>query len=267
MSNVPSATTTPKERQRVKIFGDRNTSTNALRALIAANSDALIMPSVAAEVDPGVEVAVARLRRLRAPTGWIERRLDQAFADAPETHSWKHCLTDFDTVDGFRDVLTVVCVRHPASWLVGLRRRPYHCLSRRRPSDWAGFLTMRWRTVARERMGRDSFTPPELYNRKALAYVSLRDRLAEIGARCRIVRFEDFAHDQRACFDSLGVSTSAAPFTALERSTKDPTKNRAHYRDYYARELWRDELDAAAARLIDGAIDWDVAARLGYPRD
>ena len=48
--------------RHVKIFGERNTATNALKALIETNSEATALPGVSSEIDPAI---VERLRLLR----------------------------------------------------------------------------------------------------------------------------------------------------------------------------------------------------------
>ena len=64
----------------IKIFGERNTSTNALHLLIERNSVARLAPSVARDLDPTIARRLKWARRLRLPHALRERMIDRVFA-------------------------------------------------------------------------------------------------------------------------------------------------------------------------------------------
>src|SRR5436190_19953167 len=82
------------ERGAVKIFGERNTGTNALSQFIAQNSESLLIPGTffqLPKVDPSVLKQKGR--------GETERLIDLAFSHQPPTFQWKHCATNFTNED------------------------------------------------------------------------------------------------------------------------------------------------------------------------
>ena len=250
---------------KVKIFGERNTSTNALKQVIEQNASARVLPSVAAECDPRFAARLARMKRLHLPIGMQEWQTDRVFAKAPDAHAWKHAATDFSDVRAFSDTLVVFCTRHPASWLLGLYKRPYHNLAPGLPT-LPGFVAAPWKTVGRERMAGITTTPTALYNLKLQSYQRMQDALDAAGIAHATIRHEDFAMDQRACFDRLRPHLAGVTpdFRPLDTSTKDAGKSVDHYRDYYGRELWRAEIDPVTAQSIQDTIDWPTAAAFGY---
>jgi len=249
----------------IKIFGERNTSTNALHLLIERNSVARLAPSVARDLDPTIARRLKWARRLRLPHALREQMIDRVFAGRDCLAAWKHTTPRFDDIAPLAGCHVIFCVRHPASWLLALQRRPYH-IPGTIPADFGAFLDLRWKTVGREGLRRAQTSAMELYNLKMAAYADLQARLAAVPATFSIVRHEDFAVDQAAVFASLApfLEARAGTFRPLERSTKDPSMTRAHYADFYGAERWRDDIDAACAARINAAIDWPVVRPLGY---
>ena len=249
----------------VKIFGERNTSTNALKQVIEQNSAARVLPSVAPECDPRFAARLALMKRLHLPVVLQEWLTDRVFARQPDPHSWKHAATDFGDVRAFSDTLVVFCTRHPASWLLGLYKRPYHNLGRAQ-TTLPGFVTGAWKTVGRERLAGITTTPAALYNLKLQSYARMQAALDAARIPHVTIRHEDFAMDQRACFDRLRPHLSGVTpdFTPLDTSTKDSAKSSDYYRDYYGQERWRAEIDPVSAQSIQDSIDWPTAAAFGY---
>lgn len=255
---------------RFKIFGERNCSTNALRQLIEMNSAARVAPSVAADFSGAVPLAMRGLTRLAGQRGagrkaLRERLADALFARTGDLNAWKHCLTDFPDTAPFRDTLVIFCVRHPASWLLALHRRPHHARAPV-PERFEDFLAMGWPTVGRERMGGRTLTPPALYQAKVAAYLDFAARLEADGIACRTLRFEAFAADQIAQFAALApdLAAPAAAPVPITRGTKDPERSAAYYRDYYGQERWREDLSPEATEVLRNTLDWDLFARVGY---
>lgn len=250
----------------VKIFGERNTSTNALSRVLAANSGVEILPSQAMDLSGSRNVAVRLARAVsRDRPQPKETILDWALANQPASHAWKHCATLFDDLSPLDGCLVVVCVRHPASWLLALHRRPYNRLVPV-PRRFADFLRMDWPTVRRDNLGGRTMTPVALYNEKLRSYRRLIAGRDARGQATRVCRFETFAVDQEAAVaEILPLLRDPAPrFRPLLGSTKEGDKDAAHYADYYGAERWRAEIDAEAADLIAAGIDRETAAAFGY---
>lgn len=249
----------------IKIFGERNTSTNALKALIETNSKSCVAPSTVTEVDPAARQRLRIAKKLRLPHTIRERMIDQVFAGRDPLDAWKHTWTRFDDVQCFVGRHVVFCVRHPTSWLLGLYKRPYHIYGRS-PEGLREFLDKRWKTVGRERLGRAETSAIALYNLKATAFVDLQARLTDAGATYSVIRHEDFAVDQAKVFARLApyLDGHSQEFKALETSTKDVTKTRSYYQDYYGKQRWRDEVDAECAARINDQIDWSAVTDYGY---
>ena len=134
--------------ETVKIFGERNTATNALRQLIQMNSQSKLSPGTLGELYPVRAEVLRRLRRIGLPSEVAERYTDFMFAGNSPLKSWKHAATHFalEEIEGVHFIFTV---REPKSWLVGLFRKPYHKRGTV-PKNLTEFSEAKWRVVDRE---------------------------------------------------------------------------------------------------------------------
>jgi hypothetical protein len=247
---------------QVKIFGERNTGTNALRKLIDTNSASWCLAGTAGEIEPKAARAIER-------SFWLtdrerERRIDAIFARSSDLFAWKHCATNFDDPSVFDGALVLIAVRHPASWVLSLFRNPYHLLGRK-PRNLAQFLDFEWQTAGRERLSTQRFRPLDLYAAKIDSYLALARSLEERGISHRFVRFEDIVLEQEQLFESLkpDLCGAAVEFQPVRKSTKTRRKNADSYREYYGSERWRDEL-AGLESTVDRRVDWVPLGRFGY---
>lgn len=249
----------------IKIFGERNTSTNALKQLIEQNSDSEVIPSVASEIDLRFAAKIRLINAIPKGNLFREYYIDSVFRHAPLKYSWKHTATNFDTVEEFADCFTIINVRHPASWLLALHRRPYHAL-RSVPKSFERFLSTPWKTLQREGLQQQKMTPANLYNDKIRSYRNFSTRLESIAIEYAFVRFEDFAADQIAVFEQIKpylVYPSDDPMI-VRPGTKDQSQDAAYYKNYYGGEKWRDDLSQAELTLINKAIDWRSLTQFAY---
>lgn len=109
-----------------------------------------------------------------------EHLVDAIFRGQPALLSWKHTATNFDDIESLSGHSVIFCVRHPASWVLGLFRRPYHVHGESSPS-LSAFLNRRWRTVGRERLERAEMSAMQIYNAKMTAFAGLQARLDAAG--------------------------------------------------------------------------------------
>ena len=247
----------------VKIFGERNTGTNALAKIIERNSASRCLPAVAADVDPA---AARRAYRRWNTAARRERIIDSVFAPRGPLDAWKHCATDFPDASLFANTLVLFTVRHPASWLVSLFRKPYHRLGPKVRSIEELMMTPA-QTVDRERLGARSLLPLDLYQRKFDSYVELAARLTEHGVPHHFVRFEDLILRQEEVFRAIApdLADAGKQFQELRKSTKDESKTLEDYQRYYGEELWRSRL-CGLEDAVNSQIDWDRFRRFGYER-
>jgi hypothetical protein len=249
-----------------KVFGERNTSTNALVRLVEGNSRARALPSVFSEL-PGNRLGKAFGLASRLGLRELSERLvDRAFRGRPAAEAWKHCAADFDDVASLEGSLVVFMLRDPHSWILALRRRPYHGAPAR-SDGLEAFAATPWRLRERDRMPARTASPIGIYNAKLRSYLRLRGRLDGAGIPHAAIRFEDFARDQRAVFERLRphlAGPAADPVPVASSTKRDAGKDADYYRRYYGEERWRAEIPDGARRLIDAGVDWEAAGAFGY---
>ena len=247
----------------VKVFGERNTGTNAFAKLIRRNSDSEVLPTQIGELR-GFSAYFGRTIRRLAPRSMHETLTDWVFSRAGTLNAWKHCATYFS--DAQQKQLAghpiFIMVRHPASWLVGLQRKPYHALQPT-PPELADFLDSTWKTVARDGLEQRDIRPTALYNEKLRSYLEFERAMAAHGGTVKFIRFEDFVMDQLAVFKDVApyLDNPRADPRIIASSTKKSGKSAEDYARYYRDQVWADTIDPAARDIIKTEIDWDAAAR------
>jgi hypothetical protein len=252
-------------RAEIKIFGERNTGTNALKQLIETNSDSRVLPSIAKELDPRFTKVVRLLARLPFKAVLREAYTDHVFSGRSPRLSWKHTATEFGGAADFSECAVILTTRHPASWLLALHRRPYHA-AEKVSTDFSEFLTTKWKPVRRDNLSERFVTPVEMWNVKMRSYMSLARQLSEQGVPFVWLRFEDFVVDQSAAFERIRgfLLSPAESATAVDESTKDKSKSYQYYRNYYGRALWLNEIDERSLGMIDRSVDWEIAGLFDY---
>lgn len=230
---------------KIKIFGERNTSTNALKQLLKANSNSIIHPSGVRDWPLAERLLIRAAAKTTSSTAALEAIKDKRFARKPLVDQWKHCATNFSAAElaGVSHTHFAFVVRHPASWALSLFKNPYQGLqSTGETID--EFLQIEWQTLEREKLGEKSFKPLELYEQKLTSYIGFIKQLEAAGLTYSLVRFEDMILEQRECFEKLRpyLDSPGEEFTELRSSTKDSSKNIEYYQDYYGNERWREEL-------------------------
>ena len=249
----------------IKIFGERNTSTNAVKALIETNSATRVLASSSNEVTGFVKPLARAIRYATGRPDAKEQLHDFLHRFARTQHVWKHIAPKSDWATKFSAIPVVFCVRHPASWLLGLFRRPHNAVVPLPPS-FSDFLTMKWQTLSRDGLDRRVVTPIELYNLKLQSYLAFEPAHHAQGGRNVFVRFEDFAIDQRKVFGGIAplLEKPTDDFKPILASTKDSTKDADYYRRYYGDELWRGEIDKESWSRITAGVEWAAVSRFEY---
>jgi hypothetical protein len=241
----------------VKIYGERNSGTNYLAALLGLNLRATQLRGVAPRFR-----ALSRTPRLR------ESARDLYFDLTYRRNlGWKHGMAPDDsrmaTVGRAAEHVGFVTItKNPYAWLLSLHRRPYH--ARGPTPTFEAFVAAPWHARRRDGTPMQLPSPVALWNTKNESYLALARR-----ASCVNVRYEDLVADPEAVVrgiaDRLAVPLNE-PFRNVVRSTKKERKDYTYYRDYYVGERWRDQLSDAAVDLVNAALDDDVMAAFSYER-
>ena len=224
---------------QIKIFGERNTATNALTQVIRKNSETKVLPGTMGELSPSTRKHLDFCLKHGISVKEKEAIIDQVFAGRGLLEQWKHSATYYN-VEEIEGVHFIFTVRNPLSWLVGLYRKPYHLLGEK-PSSLLEFAQKPWRTVQRDNLPNQQYKPLELYAEKLQSYIDLIEKLEAKSISYSIIRFEDFVADQQGAFDKLVVylDKPSECFEMLNTSTKDNNKDADFYKKYYANERWR----------------------------
>jgi len=239
----------------IKIYGERNSGTTYLQALVAANLDVAILPGVAPR----------RLRRLFRNN---EAVIDLYFRlTTARNLGWKHRIApapqelQHAALPASR-VLFLIISKNPYAWLLSLFRHPYHYQGEL--TTFEAFLTQEWRTVGRERHPAPFANPIEMWNAKYASYL----RLART-ASCHFIRYEDLLAAPEQTIIEIASKQAIPRRTSTLINVQESTKGEAgrdfdYYRRYYLAERWREELDATAVAIINRFLDASIAEALGY---
>ena len=249
----------------VKIFGERNTATTALKMLIERNSLSRVVPSIARELDPNFDQAMHSFGDTLEDQRLREAYVDRIFRSTRPRFAWKHASTKFEDASDFKNCLVVFSVRHPASWLLALHRRPYRALQPT-PVDFEKFVVTQWQTTWRDRMGQRAITPIDLYSEKLRSYITFASQITNMGAAVVTIRHEVTATNQYSAYNILRplLSSPVADPIIATTSTNDPAKSIKFYKSYYGENKWRAEIGNGALKKINELFDWTVARLFDY---
>jgi len=255
----------------IKVFGERNTGTRAIIRMINA-VDGVQVVRGSAQNPAILEECTAALEDIEANERGVWKRVyREAVKDVRQENlgplgAWKHAAPRYTEAYESEDVRVIFMVRNPYSWALSLFRHPYHMLAER-PASLTAFLTRRWLTLRRDAVDTPVLdSPMRLWTLKLAAYAAFRDA-GETG-RSAVIRFEDFvaAPDKALSRTLEGFGLRTGPIAAIPAPTKPGGKAGVDRRQYYATEAWRKELSTTDVALINGMVDWDIAARFGYQR-
>jgi len=257
----------------IKIYGERNTGTNALEAVLKRNSSSHVLPGVASQLVEGQRELIDRAIKKMGECSAMERRLvreainDSIFEKSGwKIFGWKHAAPPLELLTEANDIYIVFLVKNPYSWLLSLARRPYHSLQNR-PSTFAEFVTRPWITVRRENAPALIENPVELWNFKMRSYF---DTAASAGVQMRFVKSEDFVQDQESAVSDILEMTGRKEekFEQVIEATKTVDRKLGrdleYYKDYYRDTKWQQELDSDSIGRINTFLDPVLMEKLGY---
>lgn len=263
------------EAHIVKIFGERNTGTRAMAALVrqVPSVSCRLRRNTAAPVfDGAVEAAIEAQMRGDWKRLYLHAVRDDLADQAAQDDPWKHALPRLTPAMRAARVKTILLVRNPYSWLVGLARRPYH-MKGPKAQSLEDFAARPWMTERREGLPAVVASPLDLWSRKMAGCVAYRAEAHRAGLTAEIVRFEAFVRNPgtvaATALEDLGIE--GAPLAVAAENTKEHEPELSVLQRYYAEEMWRSRLTYETVARVNARVDWQVATALGYlqldPRD
>ena len=244
------------ERRGVKIFGERNTGTNALSQFIAQNSESPLFPGTFSQL-PNADPSVLKQKG----RGETEHLIDRAFSHQPAPFQWKHCATNFTDEDlaQFNSCTTLVLLRNPISWCLALWKNPYNNLIEM-PQSFDEFVNVKWKTVGRERLDSKVMSPPDLINLKMSYYKEFVSGGQKNGLLMKVLRLENLVCSPMSVWMKIkaDLSNPEENPALVESITRDPSKNLQYYQAYYSEEKWKSEISENTYNLLEKRIDWDL---------
>ena len=257
------------QARRLKIFGERNTGTNALAELIKRNIGEILCSGVADEVVADLPERLRSIVSLDEPYRLFLRHaiVDDIFSVVPAESMFKHMAPEFSHRFIEQEVGIIFLVKNPYSWLVSMFRRP-HGMLLPKVDDFSLFLRRPWLTLARDNLPRVLASPIEMWNRKVAAYCRFGSAATQHGLPFCVLRFEDFVQDQLAALGTIRTVFGFPGEQALPivNSTKEPGLDMHYYRMYYSTEAWRGIFSPADLAFCLAAIDWQLAATFAYSK-
>jgi hypothetical protein len=246
----------------LKLYGERNTGTNYMHKLLAANLDVRLLRGV----PPRVLNVFIRWNKLP-----YTEKVQDAFHRLSFRYDlgWKHAFApspgDIMRLRVPRAGLRFVTVsKNPYAWALSLYGKPYNYYPvwETKPS-FEEFLVSPPPFLARERAPRGLRDPIDVWNRKNASYFGLSTAFPTAN-----LRYEDVLDNPRKAVEELVVTLDVPKrrggFENRERSTKEREKDFWHYRDYYLQQRWRERLEPQHIELINERLDGSIVERLGY---
>jgi hypothetical protein len=238
----------------LKIFGERNTGTNYLTALIALNLQASL-------IGGGVPVKKGLLRN---------PFLFDLFYNTlyPGHLGWKHSFPDHQRIS--RHIVSnetglITLTKNPYSFLLSLYKRPYHYKGDL-PGKFGDFIRSPWHTLRREHSKSTSFDNPiVLWNLKNRAYIDLQ---RSFPSRTVNLNYEMLITDPETTIlylsDFFSLERVSEVFQNKFESTKGGVMNFDGYHQYYLQEEWISQLKAEDIAFINQWLDQEVMVHFGY---
>jgi hypothetical protein len=242
---------------KLKLYGERNTSTGYFSKLIQLNLDvaellgvAPLVPMTLQKILPGRERVrdIYFARSFRRNLGWKHTRV-AAPAALKKTRRVQ------------QGVAFVTLTKNPYAWLLSLHRQPYH-RHVVAPADFETFLQTPWPTVGRDNCPPFLDNPVALWNIKNASYLPLLE-LNGLNLTSEQLLIDPAALIKRIA-SHFRIPMRSGSFRNYLRSTKDASKDFSYYQDYYLNERWRESLSARAIQLINDHLDHDLASHFGY---
>lgn len=242
----------------VKIYGERNTGTNYLSALMDLNFRCRQLPGFVPKAVMGLQLLLPGREGVR--DFWFEKTFSRNLG-------WKHM--QVEAADRLSDIAMfsaklhfLTLTKNPYSWLLSMHRRPYHQYHSTRLS-LEEFLVTPWQLAGRDNVSQPVANPIELWNIKNRSYENLANRFPVLQLTYESVLCNPLETLQKI-EDEFQLRRLNLDLQNYERSTKDGDRDASYYRDHYLKERWRSKLSRQAVQIINQHLDAELANRFGY---
>ncbi|MEO0912333.1 MAG: hypothetical protein AAFY59_05000 [Pseudomonadota bacterium] len=251
----------------IKVFGERNTGTRAVGAMLAGMPHVRrrIGPPPERALDGRVEAAILGQMKGNWRRLYLHALRDEAQAKESAVDPWKHAAPKLTREMVSAGVRTILMHRNPYSWFLSFARRPYH-LKGPPASSLEAFLHRPWMTERREGVDAVLASPMQLWSVKLAAAERYRISALDRGLYCEFMSFEEFLQSPRDALERvlLDMHVGLEGLAALPENTKRGDADAATLAAYYRRERWKADLTAPLVKGINALVDWELAARRGY---
>lgn len=251
---------------RLKLFGERNTGTNYLEALLADNVYCAVCPGNLSEQRRLVYKVLHNSLPYQLARKIIEANRDTEYHRRFEDElGWKHAripnlpngLSAYPDGTGF-----IALVKNPYAWLLSMHKRPYQN-ENLNEVPFSDFIRRPWFTVGREHSGVPYYqNAVQMWNDKVGSYLNLKDYGPSL-----IVRYEDVLRSPEDFIERVASTfrvSKALEIVSPGKSTKEDGRTTADIASYYLEERWRAKLQGKDVEYINGILDSELVSRMGY---
>ncbi|QHQ34261.1 hypothetical protein [Algicella marina] len=253
----------------IKIFGERNTGTRAVGAMLAGMPHVRrrVVERTVPEADGRVEAAILSEMRGSWRRLYLHALRDEAAALQSAADPWKHAAPVLTPEMRAAGVRTICMFRNPYSWFLSFARRPYH-LKGPPARSLEAFVHRPWMTERREGLAAILASPMLLWSEKSRAAMRYRNEAVQAGCFCEFIHFEQFVQNRLALVEQaltdMHVPLSGLSDLSLNSKSGDPDPQALAR--WYRVEGWREDLTRPLVAGINAHVDWSVAEGLGYRR-
>lgn len=236
------------EKDIIKIFGERNTGTNYLSALLDINFGVNLLRGTVPKTLNKIFHFLPHPENLR----------DIYFSSTSQSNlGWKHreIINPENLINSklAKRTVFITLTKNPYSWLLSLYKRPYH-QSIQSDQSFESFLTTKWVTNKRESNRNEYKNPIDLWNIKNLSYLSLGNEFNVMH-----IKYEDLLKNPEILLNKLATDFNLKlkneTIVNFESSTKDKSKDNSYYKNYYGKELWKNKLTKESIEIINKQLD------------
>lgn len=256
--SIADSTNQASAKPIIKIYGERNTGTNYLSALMELNFDCRQLAGFVPKAVMGLQLLLPGREGVR--DYWFEKTFSRNLG-------WKHMQVEaadrLQNRHAFSAKLHFLTLtKNPYSWLLSMHRRPYHQYHQK-PLSLEEFLVTPWQLAGRDNVQEPVANPIELWNIKNRSYENLANRFPVLQLTYEAVLCNPLETLQQI-EDEFHLTRLNPDLQNYERSTKDSDRDAAYYRDHYLKERWRSKLSRKAVEIINQHLDADLVQRFGY---
>lgn len=257
--------------RRIKIFGERNTGTRAVKQMLCrAPHLTLQQGSLALEKRDASWCQLHEAVNLYYQDDW--RRLymdalrDDGRQDSDQIFAWKHAAPDWSMGYLKHQIDVIFMLRNPYSWALSTACKPYH-IKGPRTSDFTKFITRPWLTERRDNVSAVLPSVMDLWTTKVTAYSDFAKMAEHFGMTSYFMLFESFILDPKAAvsqaLNAFGITAEGVK--KIDASTKLGGKNLTEAQRFYRDENWKLRLTRTSVAQINALLDVDLVKSFGYP--